>query len=125
MTTTDFQADEVLTTIQSTLVQHEAFTTAYNRVSQVYRRAQVSKEPVCIPIHGESRTGKTTILDELSCAYPPIRHDEGLEVPVLQVSTPSEPTVMGLVELMLSALGGPQVLHWNENSKKPIGLSDY
>ena len=63
---------------------------------------------MCIPIHGESRTGKTTILDELSNAYPPVRHDEGLEVPVLQVSTPSEPTVMGLVELMLSALGDPR-----------------
>lgn len=100
--------DDLFRAIESTLVQHTAFVDAYNRASQVFRRAQVSSEPICLPIHGESRTGKSTVLDELCRAYPRQRHEAGLEVPILQVKTPSEPTVMGLVELMLSKLGDPR-----------------
>src|SRR6056297_2467556 len=102
------QSDDVFNAIESTLVQHAAFVAAYKRVTQVYRRAQRSSEPVCLSIHGESRTGKSRILEELLNEHPRQRHEHGLEVPILQVKTPSEPTVMGLVELMLSKLGDPR-----------------
>ncbi|MEM9388488.1 MAG: TniB family NTP-binding protein [Pseudomonadota bacterium] len=100
--------NEVFTAIESTLVLHPAFVAANKRVEQVFRRSQVSLEPVCLSIHGESRTGKSTVLEEFRLPHPTTRHDYGLEVPVLQVSTPAEPTVMGLVELMLLEIGDPR-----------------
>ncbi len=108
MSYTEVQLEEICSTVQSTLIQHTAFAKATSRVNQVFRRARISSEPICLPIVGESRTGKTTLLKELKSAHPRTRHDDGLEVPILQVKTPSEPTVMGLVELMLSALGDPR-----------------
>lgn len=108
MSYTETQFEEICSAVQSTLVHHAAFANATGRVNQVFRRSRISSEPICLPIIGESRTGKTTLLDELKSAHPRTRHDDGLEVPILQVKTPSEPTVMALAELLLAAVGDPR-----------------
>ena len=44
----------------------------------------------------------------IEAADPIVRLDDGLSVPVFRVSTPSMPTVLGLVEIMLEAMGDPK-----------------
>lgn len=103
--------------IENTLVPHAAFEHAVQRVAQCFEYAQGSSEPVCIAVLGESRTGKSRVLEECRSLHPRHRTPEGLIVPILQVTTPSKPTVKGLAELMLHAIGDPAALSGTENRK--------
>lgn len=103
--------------IDTTLVPHKAFDNASNRLDQCFLHATETSEPVCIAILGESRTGKTRVLEECCRRRPPIRQPTGLIVPILRVKTPSKPSVKGLVELMLYALGDPLYEKGTENAK--------
>lgn len=103
--------------IDTTLVPHTAFDNASSRLDQCFLHATETSEPVCIAILGESRTGKTRVLEECCRRRPPIRQPTGLIVPILRVKTPSKPSVKGLVELMLYALGDPLYEKGTENAK--------
>lgn len=96
--------------IDHTLVPHTAFQEASRRLEQCFTFARDAHEPICVAIFGESRTGKSRSLEECYSRHAPYRDDEGLNVPVLRVKTPSKPTVKGLVALMLRAMRDPK---WN------------
>tara|TARA_R110002096_G_scaffold223000_1_gene411949 strand:- start:6947 stop:7975 length:1029 start_codon:yes stop_codon:yes gene_type:complete len=108
---------ELSSMINTTLVPHSAFNNAVERIEQCFRYASISADPICLPLHGESRTGKTTVLDEVLRAHPATRDSDCLRVPILRVSTPSKPTVKGLVELLLQAIGDPRYYVGTENIK--------
>jgi len=103
--------------IQETLVPHAGFVKAVNKIEQSFKYAKNSADPICIALIGESRTGKTTVLDVCLARHPVTRCDEGLTTPILSVRTPSKPTVKGLVEVMLEAMGDEQFYTGTENAK--------
>lgn len=102
--------------IQSTLVLHTAFEEATKRIEQCFNFAE-GTEPICIALVGESRTGKSRVLEECASNHLRFRTSEGLEVPILRVTTPSKPTVKGLAELMLQLMGDPRFTVGTENTK--------
>lgn len=93
--------------IENTLVPHTAFEIAASRISQCYRYAEQSSEPIFLALIGESRTGKTRIINELCATHPPYRTESGLYTPILRIKTPAKPTVKSVVSLMLKAMGDP------------------
>lgn len=101
--------------IDQILVQHTPFVTATSRLVQHYVASQTCAEPVCLAIIGESRSGKSRVLDHVSLQYPSERREEGLYIPILKISTPSKPTVKGLAEKLLLALGDPL---WNRRASE-------
>ncbi len=103
--------------IENTLIPHNAFVTAKQRIEQCYQNSELSPEPVCIALVGESRTGKTRLIEEFMFENPGFRDDNGLNIPVLKVSTPSKPTVKSLAELMLKAINDPRYNKGTENEK--------
>lgn len=103
--------------IETTLVPHTAFQEAVQRIEQCFDYSFNSMEPICIALIGESRTGKSRVLEECERGHPRSRTSDGLQVPILRVKTPSKPTVKGLVELMLEALGDPKFTVGTENQK--------
>lgn len=103
--------------VESTLVPHTAFAEALARVKQCLAYSERSPEPICLAIVGESRTGKSRVLEEAELAAPRSRVGEGAVVPILRVSAPSKPTVKGLAELMLHELGDPKWEVGTENNK--------
>lgn len=105
------------TVVDSTLVPHVAFEIASRRLEQCFRHASESSEPICLAIVGESRTGKTRVLEECCARHPVERCRDGLQVPILRVKTPSKPTVKGLAELMLHAFKDPLFDKGTENVK--------
>ena len=109
--------DSVRSLVESTLVPHTAFQQAVLRVEQCFNYASNATEPICIAVVGESRTGKSRVLEESFANHPLRRTPEGLDVPILRVKTPSKPTVKGLVELMLQSLNDPRSFSGTENSK--------
>ncbi len=96
------------TIIESTLIPHTAFTNVTNQLEQCFRYAEDALEPIGLVIIGESRTGKSRCLESFMLAHPSIRSTEGINIPVFSVKTPAKPTVKGLVESMLMAIGDPQ-----------------
>ncbi len=108
---------DAISAFEGTLIQHPAFQNAFTKVEHIYKRSCLSSKPVCLLVHGESRTGKTTVLEELTLSYPRVRREDFLEVPVLDVTTPAKPTVMGLVELLLLSLGDPRYYIGSEIQK--------
>lgn len=94
--------------VEDTLVPHTAFEEASRRLEQCFQYARGTQEPICFALVGESRTGKSRVLDEACFRHPNVRDAEGLMVPILHVKTPSKPTVKGLAELMLDAMGDPK-----------------
>ena len=105
------------TIVDHTLVPHSAFQAAARRLEQCFQMADGASDPICIAVVGESRTGKSRALEECATTHPIRRKPEGLYVPILRVKTPSKPTVKGLVELMLQAIGDPRFPVGTENVK--------
>lgn len=103
--------------IENTLVPHTAFNEGFRRMTQCFKYANGSAEPICTAIIGEARTGKTRLMEEFRLLHPITRQSEGLHVPILYVKTPSKPTVKGLVELLLQAIGDPKFHIGTENNK--------
>lgn len=93
--------------VATTLIPHTAFQTATKRITQCCRYGGDSNEPVGIALIGESRTGKSRLLEECGATFPKVRDEEGINLPILIVSTPSKPTVKGLASEMLKAIGDP------------------
>jgi len=103
--------------VDNTLVPHSAFETARKRLEQCFRNADSAMEPVCIAVVGESRTGKSRVLEECFTKHPQRRESEGLVIPILRVKTPSKPTVKSLAELMLRGMSDPKFDKGTENAK--------
>lgn len=108
---------DLMNLIERTLVPHTAFEQGEKTLEQCFRFAPQSAEPVCIPVIGESRTGKSRLLEVCMSKHPNFRTDEGLNVPILRVATPSKPTVKSLAEDMLFAIGDPLHASGTENAK--------
>lgn len=93
--------------VDQILVPHTAVEKAINRIMRCFFTAKDSQEPVCISVIGPSRTGKTRVFNFIVSQNPRYRLDDGLIVPILKVTTPSNPTVKGLAEVLLHNLGDP------------------
>lgn len=101
--------------IDQILVEHAPFMAAKKRLVQHYTASRTCAEPVCLAIIGESRSGKSRVLDHVTRQYPAERREEGMYIPILTISTPSKPTVKGLAEKLLLALGDPL---WNRRASE-------
>jgi hypothetical protein len=103
--------------VDNTLVPHAGFEKAAAKLKQCYDYADGTAEPFCLFIRGESRTGKSRSLEECYLQHLPTRTPDGLIVPILRIRTPSKPTVPGIVEVMLRAMGEPKFYRGTENHK--------
>jgi hypothetical protein len=103
--------------VDSILVHHAAFVEATRRIDTCFELAHETTQPICLAVIGEAGTGKSRALEACYRKHPPIRHDDGMHVPILRVTAPSRPTVKGLAEIMLAALGAPDTARGTENEK--------
>ena len=94
------------TCIEDTLVPHSAYNDALRMLEQTFDYSG-TPEPTCVAIVGETRTGKSRLLEEFRDNHQSTRNLDGKETPVLSVRVPAKPTVKGLVELLLHELGDP------------------
>lgn len=93
--------------VEEILVNHTAFNLAYKSLEQAFNVAPNIKDPMGIFMIGESRTGKSRVIEEFMCEHPAIRNDEVLQMPIVKVLVPSKPSVKGLAAEILRALGDP------------------
>ncbi len=93
--------------VDQILVPHLVFNKAKERIETHLMAAQHYHEPICIAIIGDSRAGKSRLLECITKEHPKTRTAEGVVIPVLSIKTPAKPTVKGLVEIMLREIGDP------------------
>jgi len=101
--------------VDQILIPCTAYTEARQRVDRHFEASKTCSEPVCLAIIGESRSGKSRVLDDLMLRHPMERRREGLHIPILRISTPSNPTVKGLVSELLHRIGEPS---WNKRASE-------
>jgi Cdc6-like AAA superfamily ATPase len=90
------------------LVPHTDFQQARRRIRQLIRyRESGGTEPKGLAVMGESRTGKSTVLNAVIEEWPRRRDEDGLVVPILVARVPSRPSIIALAKSLLKALGVP------------------
>jgi hypothetical protein len=103
--------------VDTTLIPHPTFVRAVARIEQCFQAMDASTDPVCIAIVGESRTGKSRVLEHVEINHPTCRQKSGIVAPFVRIRVPSKPTVKGLCELLLHKLGDPLYEKGTENVK--------
>jgi len=103
--------------VKDIVIPHTAFSEAERQIAQFFRFAETKAEAEGLAIIGESGTGKTTVTSGFASRHRPVRKEDGLHVPVLFASVPSQPTVKSLAEVLLEADGDPKPGYGTENEK--------
>jgi len=105
------------TIIENTIVPHTAFVEAQGQLEVCFKYAAQKTEAEGLAIIGESGTGKTSVLNEFAALHPAVRTQDGLEVPILRATVPSQPTIKSLAGVMLASLGATDAERGTENEK--------
>jgi len=102
-----FDANKSRSLVEEMLVPHTAFQEATRVLEQAFEAAPTIRDPFGYFIAGESRTGKSRLIEEFQQAHLRSRTELGLQAPVVNVVVPSKPSVKGLAAEILRALGDP------------------
>lgn len=117
LTKKPFDENLLRKTIEDMLVPHTAFIKTKKALEQGFRAADTLKTSIGYFVSGETRTGKTRLLEEFAAGHPSVRTDLGLIVPVLCVQVPSKPTAGGIASKILAAYGDPSAQKGTELAK--------
>jgi len=90
--------------VDSILVPHSAFKAGLARLQQGIHSIGAG-DPYGIGVFGESRSGKTTLLNHVRSCYPQVREEQALVTPVLMIKTPAIPSIKSLALEILAGLG--------------------
>lgn len=103
--------------VDSLLIENEHFNAAMGRLVKYFERIVSAKDPICMAIFGETRAGKSTVVEHFELCHPATRDKTGVVMPVLRIKVPSKPTVKSLIEHLLAKLGDPAFDKGTENIK--------
>ncbi len=93
--------------IENSIIQHPAFSEGRSRLQQCFAHTLDTPEPICIVVLGESRTGKSRLIEEVRANHQIVREEEGNIVPSLYIRLTSKPTVKAMVTQLLFSMGDP------------------
>lgn len=98
--------NELTKLVDQILIPHRAFDEGLKRLNSIFKN--YSGTETCIqPIIGESRSGKSRLLECFAATQGGVRSINGVSKTIITVRTPSTPTQKSLAFLILEALGDP------------------
>ena len=112
-----------LKVVENILIPHDHFAKAVKRLQKVIEFARNGAEPRHTLLVGESGTGKTWMAQYLASLYPLHSDKDGVAIPILLIQTPATPSLKGLAEAILAALGDPIALRGTASDKRKRALS--
>lgn len=103
----DLEFYNKLKAVEDILIPHHHFAKAVSRLKRVIAFARHGAEPRHTLLVGESGTGKTWLAQYIVSLYPRDSNVNEIAIPILLVETPAIPSLKGLAEAILTALGDP------------------
>lgn len=94
-------------------IDHDAYTNILSELTDAYDAVGTTATPVCLLITGETRTGKSSVVQDLLETYLPTRMEDRMIRSVVYAVAPAKATVKSLLESLLYGLGDP---YWNRGS---------
>ncbi|OOW83415.1 hypothetical protein Xvtw_16480 [Xanthomonas campestris pv. vitiswoodrowii] len=95
-------------------VVHAAYAVGYKALSSALASVGWAANPICLHIIGDTRTGKSTLLEDFIGQYERRSTRDGNRQVVVYAKVPDKGTVKGLLERLLRALGDP---YWHRGSE--------
>jgi len=92
---------------KNALIRYPRFTDLHNTIRRCQRLSKKSNEPQCLSLEGCPGAGKTALVKAYADLFPRVETEEGTDIPIFYVLTPSPVTVKGMAEAMLQQLGDP------------------
>jgi Bacterial TniB protein len=89
------------------LIRYPRFSQIHKTIDRCMRLSKRCNEPQCMSLEGRPGAGKTTLVKAYVDLYPRRETEEGTEIPVFYLETPSPVTVKGMAETMLERMGDP------------------
>jgi hypothetical protein len=89
------------------LIRYPRFSQIHDTIHRCMRLSKRCNEPQCMSLEGRPGAGKTTLVKAHADLYPRRETEEGTEIPVFYMLTPSPVTVKGMAETMLERMGDP------------------
>lgn len=109
--------DNHLPLVKRIIVPHAAYDAVNQQLDQLYHFAQLGSAGEGLAILGESRTGKSTLLEQFEEKHPAVRNQNGMHIEALRVSVPVAPTTRMLASEMLFAFHAPD---WDQGNVRQM-----
>lgn len=91
--------------LNETLAIHSSFEAALKEVRRAVTHAGRYDDPQVFVLLGESRSGKTRVLETIESENPSYRTPEGTIMPIVRIRVPKGATTNGVFSLILHAMG--------------------
>ncbi len=99
--------EDARTRIDRAVIQYPRLGALHNDIRTCQRLSRETGEPQCMALSGLPGAGKTTLATWYTAAFPRVRVEGTLRIPVLYIETPSPATVKSVASRMLRELGDP------------------
>jgi hypothetical protein len=102
------------------LIRYPRFRELHHHIRQCQQMSKMAGEPQCMSLEGVTGAGKSTLVQDYARAFPRFLTNEGVQVPIFYMETPSPVTVKGMAAAMLEQLGDPAAHRgtlWSMNSR--------
>lgn len=112
--------NSLLDRANTALIRHPRFKELHHHIRQCQQMSKTAGEPQCMSLEGVTGAGKSTLVQDYVRAFPRFLTDDGVQIPVFYMETPSPVTVKGMAAAMLEQLGDPAAhrgTQWSMNSR--------
>lgn len=99
--------------VNSIRIDHAAYKGIFDRLVKACDDVGTTATPICLHIAGESRTGKSCVVNDFLHQYRPTRGKDGLQQTVVYAVAPEKATVKALLHQLLYGLQDP---YWARGS---------
>jgi hypothetical protein len=116
----DEKPGSLLERANTALIRYPRFKELHQHIGCCQHMSQTAGEPQCMSLEGVPGAGKSTLVQDYARAFPRFLTDEGVQIPVFYMETPSPVTVKGMAAAMLEQLGDPAAhrgTQWSMNSR--------
>jgi pantothenate kinase-related protein Tda10 len=99
----NIKAEDAANRVHAVTVRFDAHKQTLDKTIALYERTKRYGKPFGLTVTGETGSGKTTVIEELKAAYPPIRMEETTVHPMVFINVPANPDIKFIYRGIISS----------------------